>query len=273
MRRRLRSPLLLVGYFSVFLFLVILLFLWSIQSLPLNDTPPSSLVSTSVSSGSSIPSLSHNPYVDPRNSIDKRNDADEFYIPESESFLSVEDIFDYYGIPSSDGSNRSANKDYGNKNKDSFPSKNNAPSDLHSHFSELDYRMQTGGPCRMETCFNHERCQITGSLKVYVYPLDKFVPISGTYEKILNRIMNSHYYTNDPDEACLFVLSIDTLDRDELSPDYVRNVAARLKKLPVRNLKFMLENMINFVSKLSFAKHFLYKLIFHHSTGITEKII
>ena len=85
--------------------------------------------------------------------------------------------------------------------------------------------------CRMETCFNFDRCK--HGFKVYVYPLENFVPISTTYEKILNRIMSSVYYTNDPSKACLFVLSIDTLDRDELSRDFVRSVSSRLKKLEV----------------------------------------
>ncbi|XP_062557669.1 exostosin-1-like isoform X1 [Armigeres subalbatus] len=33
-------------------------------------------------------------------------------------------------------------------------------------------------------------------------------------------------------KACLFVLGIDTLDRDSLSEDYVRNVPSRLQRLP-----------------------------------------
>lgn len=166
---------------------------------------------------------------------------DEFTIPaNAESYLSVEDIFDYYGIseggsPLGDSSHLvdkdpSVIEKVGNQS----PSSSKSSSDLHSHFSDIDFKVKSSGPCRMETCFNFDRCQqLTGSLKVYVYPLDKFVPISGTYEKILNRITSSHYYTNDPDEACLFVLSIDTLDRDVLSHDYVRNIEARLKNLPV----------------------------------------
>jgi hypothetical protein len=85
--------------------------------------------------------------------------------------------------------------------------------------------------CQMESCFDFTKCQ--NDFKAYVYPPDKFVPISMTYEKILNRIMSSPYYTTDPQEACLFVLSIDTLDRDSLSHDFVRNLGARLQKLQV----------------------------------------
>ncbi|CAG7721914.1 unnamed protein product [Allacma fusca] len=88
--------------------------------------------------------------------------------------------------------------------------------------------------CRMESCFNFEKCK-RNSFKVYVYPVDKFVPSSETYEKILKAITASSYYTPDPSQACLFVLSIDTLDRDELSRDFVRNVPSRLNKLPLWN--------------------------------------
>lgn len=86
--------------------------------------------------------------------------------------------------------------------------------------------------CQMENCFDFKKCQ-NDLIKVYVYPPDKFVPISTTYEKILNRVMSSPYYTNDPDEACLFILSIDTLDRDSLSHDFVRNLGSRLNNLEV----------------------------------------
>jgi len=86
--------------------------------------------------------------------------------------------------------------------------------------------------CQMETCFNFDKCK--DSFKVYVYPIDPMAPISPTYDKILSGIMASPYYTNDPMLACIFVLSIDTLDRDELSREYIRNIPARIKRLTVR---------------------------------------
>ena len=93
--------------------------------------------------------------------------------------------------------------------------------------------------CRMETCFDFTKCY--NSFLVYVYPLEPLnslgasPPISPNYQKILSAIQESRYYTADPEKACLFVLGIDTLDRDSLSEDYVRNVPSRLQRLPYWN--------------------------------------
>lgn len=94
--------------------------------------------------------------------------------------------------------------------------------------------------CRMETCFDFTRCH--SDFKVYVYPTsDELnggeVPLtpSPAYQKVLDVIIESRYYTSDPSQACLFVLAIDTLDRDNLSVDYVRNVPSRLQRLKLWN--------------------------------------
>ena len=85
--------------------------------------------------------------------------------------------------------------------------------------------------CGMDSCFNLTRCQ-GKPFRVYVYPLDEHVPPSESYSKILNTLKDSNYYTSDPAEACLFVLALDTLDRDPLSNyDFVRNMPARVSKL------------------------------------------
>lgn len=90
--------------------------------------------------------------------------------------------------------------------------------------------------CRMETCFDFTKCY--NGFFIYVYPpeplnsLGAAPPISPNYQKIITAIQESRYYTPDPEKACLFVLGIDTLDRDSLSEDYVRNVPSRLARLP-----------------------------------------
>ncbi|XP_076349903.1 exostosin-1b-like isoform X2 [Tachypleus tridentatus] len=99
---------------------------------------------------------------------------------------------------------------------------------------DLDYspRLNTKGrsvsedsvTCDMDTCFDFSRC--VGDFKVFVYPIqDRISPV---YQNILNVIQESRFYTDDPGQACLFILSLDTLDRDHLSPDYVKNMQIKL---------------------------------------------
>ncbi|XP_030074770.1 exostosin-like 1 isoform X3 [Microcaecilia unicolor] len=88
--------------------------------------------------------------------------------------------------------------------------------------------------CRMETCFDFARCERHG-FKIYVYPLEKGGPVSETYQKILASIEESTYYTSNPEEACLFVLNIDTLDRDRLSFQYIHKLNEKIQGFPLWN--------------------------------------
>ncbi|KAF1653783.1 UNVERIFIED_CONTAM: Exostosin-1c, partial [Eudyptes robustus] len=88
--------------------------------------------------------------------------------------------------------------------------------------------------CRMETCFDFSRCEKHG-FKVFTYPRERDQPLSESYGKILTSIERSRYYTPNPEEACLFILSIDTLDRDHLSGQYVRNVNEKIRSFPLWN--------------------------------------
>ncbi|XP_009694987.1 PREDICTED: exostosin-1c-like, partial [Cariama cristata] len=88
--------------------------------------------------------------------------------------------------------------------------------------------------CRMETCFDISRCEKHG-FKVFTYPRERDQPLSESYGKILTSIERSRYYTPNPEEACLFILSIDTLDRDHLSGQYVHNVDEKIRGFPLWN--------------------------------------
>jgi len=88
-----------------------------------------------------------------------------------------------------------------------------------------------GQKCRMESCFDFSKCK--NGFKVYMYPLEDRV--SETYGKILSSLQDSRYYTTDPSEACVFVLSLDTVDRDVLSHDYAKNVKQKIENLPLWN--------------------------------------
>lgn len=87
-----------------------------------------------------------------------------------------------------------------------------------------------GKRCRMDSCFNFTLCEKNG-FKVYVYPQQKGEKMSESYQNILSSIEGSMFYTPDPGQACLFVLSLDTLDRDQLSPQYVHNLKAKVQSL------------------------------------------
>lgn len=86
----------------------------------------------------------------------------------------------------------------------------------------------TSKSCRMETCFDFSKCG--DDPKIYVYSTEG--PISTSYRKVLSVIRESRYATRDPNEACLFLPAVDTLDADPLSPEHVPDVATRLSHLP-----------------------------------------
>ncbi|XP_072572832.1 exostosin-1b-like isoform X2 [Paramormyrops kingsleyae] len=88
-----------------------------------------------------------------------------------------------------------------------------------------------GKECRMESCFDFSRCESNG-FKVYLYPRQKADKISESYQNILAAIEGSRFYTPDPTKACLFVLGLDTLDRDQLSPQYVPSLKAKVQSQP-----------------------------------------
>ena len=85
--------------------------------------------------------------------------------------------------------------------------------------------------CRMDTCFDFNRCK--DGFKIYLYP--RQAPVSAPYAKILSVIEQSRYLTANPQEACIFIPSIDTLDQDILSKDFVADVATKLSNLPYWN--------------------------------------
>ncbi|KAI3413759.1 hypothetical protein GPALN_011240 [Globodera pallida] len=74
--------------------------------------------------------------------------------------------------------------------------------------------------CSMSNCFNFSKCFAQNSLKVYVYRDQFHLKQSSLYSKLLSVIRSSHYYTEDSSDACLFVLSVDTIDRDRISENY-----------------------------------------------------
>ena len=88
--------------------------------------------------------------------------------------------------------------------------------------------------CTMGACFDVAKCRGPQGFKVYVYPREQGAQRSELFEFILKTIQSSPYITSDPKEACLFVPSIDTLDRDKHSRDFVKQLPA-FSSLPYWN--------------------------------------
>ena len=88
--------------------------------------------------------------------------------------------------------------------------------------------------CTMETCFNKAKCRNAENFKIYIYkePNRLYTDI---YKKILQIIRHENYYTDNPAEACLFLISLDPLDRDRLSKNYEKEMDKQIKLLDLWN--------------------------------------
>lgn len=95
--------------------------------------------------------------------------------------------------------------------------------------------------CRMHTCFDVYRCGYNpkNRIKVYIYPLRKYVDESGTvvsntiskeYNELLTAISESDFYTDDLNRACLFVPSIDVLNQNSLRIKETAQALAQLSR-------------------------------------------
>jgi len=82
----------------------------------------------------------------------------------------------------------------------------------------------------MSTCFDLSRCRHGFTVHIHPSP-EEAPPTSFKYSQILRAVRSSRYYTDDPERACVFVLGIDTLDRDRLSSEYVSNIPSRINSL------------------------------------------
>lgn len=136
-------------------------------------------------------------------------------------------IADSYGGPQGSGYDRSSLHSYG------YLSPLDSEDLLGSRSRSRADRLRSASDarrCRMHSCFDFSRCR-GKDFKVYVYPSDDSTPpASPVYQRILKSIRESRFATADPTEACVFVPAVDTLDRDPLSPDYVKT--ARLTDSP-----------------------------------------
>ena len=64
-------------------------------------------------------------------------------------------------------------------------------------------RLVDTSQCRMDNCFDMANCRTYG-FTVYIYPpKDDYGPLSKNYQKVLDSIRRSPYYTNDASKACI----------------------------------------------------------------------
>lgn len=93
--------------------------------------------------------------------------------------------------------------------------------------------------CTYSDCFDVYRCGRGGHNKItiYIYPLQNYQTENGNsisqfskeFYIILDTIKRSKYYTPNPEEACLLVPSIDTLNQHSFSS---KHVSQALQSLP-----------------------------------------
>ncbi len=101
--------------------------------------------------------------------------------------------------------------------------------------------------CDMDTCFDFSLCSSGPPFLHHVYPWpaagdrdgdgdgdgDGDAPVlSPIYSRMLSLLRDSPLHTDDPDRACLFVLAVDTLDRDRQGAHFDRSARARLEAMP-----------------------------------------
>eukprot|EP01012_Entosiphon_sulcatum_P055851 TRINITY_DN7842_c0_g1_i1.p1 TRINITY_DN7842_c0_g1~~TRINITY_DN7842_c0_g1_i1.p1 ORF type:complete len:753 (-),score=75.75 TRINITY_DN7842_c0_g1_i1:54-2312(-) len=85
--------------------------------------------------------------------------------------------------------------------------------------------------CRMHNCFNYNRCTKADKVSFYIYPWDES-KTSPQFNLVLNALAAHEWRTTDPAKACLFIVSVDTFDRDARSTVRYNLTSEMLKRLP-----------------------------------------
>lgn len=94
--------------------------------------------------------------------------------------------------------------------------------------------------CNYYNCFNAYACgkNEENRIQVYVYPIRRYVdendrPVIGKLSRefysVLQTVTRSKYYTANPEDACIFLPSFDTLSQDSFQPN---EVSQALNSLP-----------------------------------------
>lgn len=94
--------------------------------------------------------------------------------------------------------------------------------------------------CTYWDCFDVYRCGRGGhdKITIYIYPLKEYQTENGSpisrfsreFYIILDTIKHSKYYTSNPEQACLLVPSVDTLNQQKFSSKHVSQVLQSLEQ-------------------------------------------
>lgn len=107
----------------------------------------------------------------------------------------------------------------------------------HERFDkDAELPRQRNPNCSAYDCFNVYRCgNHQNKVTIYVYPLTQFSEensstwISKEFYRILKTLINSPYYMSNPNEACIFVPSIDLLNQNLVDRNLVGKALASLQ--------------------------------------------
>lgn len=107
----------------------------------------------------------------------------------------------------------------------------------HERFDKLSELSRTRNPnCSIFDCFNVYRCgSHQNKISIYIYPLTEYSDdkkstfITKEFYQILKAIIKSPYYVSNPNEACLFVPSIDLLNQNLIDKSLVEKALASLE--------------------------------------------
>lgn len=94
--------------------------------------------------------------------------------------------------------------------------------------------------CTFHTCVNVYHCGYNDETKisVYIYPIKDYVnekgepvvtSMSREFAHVLQAIVDSPFYTNDPETACMFVPSLDLLNQNNI---FTKDIGKVLASLP-----------------------------------------
>ncbi|KAG9355390.1 hypothetical protein JZ751_000228 [Albula glossodonta] len=97
--------------------------------------------------------------------------------------------------------------------------------------------LEDGGAVQLEVGYTSRRQAGTRTGVTNVAAMDTIQISPGHTFRTLYSISfpGIKFYTSDPGQACLFILSLDTLDRDQLSPQYVHNLKTKVQNLHLWN--------------------------------------